>query len=784
MTTPLGVPIEAVRYAVHVDGGPDPGWDVRRLRLSEAISEPYALSLDLIAHVGADDIDIDELLGAELDLEIERGPVCRTVCGLIHRVSSLGAGSDEFMVQVEVVPAFSYLVHHVDTRIFQDQTVPEILEQVLGTALGQYGRKLDASRLHDHYIVRDYCVQYAESVFDFASRLMEEEGISYLFEPEQDNGKLTGVELMVLLDQAPGKPNADFEEIEGIFEAEVSLITNKPETADEESLQTLEWTRPERANKVAMRRFNWKQPAPDAIAQAQLAAPPRRSRVREIYIPEDRRRVQDKRGDDAYTGTTTDEDEALSAQRRFELLTDDGGWGKGTSNLVGMVAGGTFTLSGHAPTPLAGSKLLVTRVVHIGSAPETERGAAPEGLRFHGSFECTPAQVPLRPALDTKRPRILGPQTAIVTGPPGEEIHTDRHGRIKVHFHWDRVSPFDDTASCWVRVAQSVAGPGWGSWSLPRVGMEVVVDFLDGNPDRPLVTGCVYNGDNQPPCALPQDKTKTTIKSRSSPGGGGSNELRFEDAAGHEEVYFHAQKDHNEVVGNDHTRTVRANETVSVGGDQAMTISGNRVVVVDGQDGQAPHYSITVKDDYSLAAAKTVLVKAEEKITLQCKTTFIELTPDAIVLQAGENGSRIQLDIEALVQSKHGGKVHLDEVGNVVARAKDEASLSLTNAAIVRSKPGAKVELTGEATVAAAQDGASLVLNADATMQGNTVDLTSEGAQLELTTAALLTSVHSAAMQAPTVSCLGESVAKVGGTTVEVLGVVLTTVKGAAVKIN
>ncbi len=800
MTNATRTPIDDVRYVVHIEGGPDPGWEVRRLRLQESISEPYELSLDLVARVPPEEIDPDALLGADLELEIERGPVSRSICGLVHRVSSVASDSDELVVQLQVVPAFRYLAQHVDTRIFQDQTVPEILAQVLGPTLGQYGRKLDTSRLREGYVVRDYCVQYAESDFDFASRLMEEEGIGYVFRPEEAGGKPTGVERMVLVDQEPSQPNAGFEDVEGIFDREVSIIADRPDTADEESIQSLEWTRPEQPSKIVLRRYNWKRPSPEGIPHAERSVEPRRGRVREIYIPDDRRRLEDKLGDDAYEGTELDEDEAIASRRRFELLAGDHGRGHGTSNLVGMIAGSIFTLADHASPTLAGKRLLVTRVVHQGHAPETERNAEAEGPRFQGSFECILADVPFRPPLATPRPRIHGPQTAIVTGPSGEEIHTDIHGRIKVHFHWDRLSPFDDTSSCWVRVAQTLAGPGWGSWSLPRVGMEVIVDFLDGNPDRPLVTGCVYNGQNRPPYDMPAGKTKTTIKSQTSPGGGGSNELRFDDGAGSQEVYFHAQKDHNEVIENDHTRTVKANETidvkvdrsvsvggnqsVSVTGDQTINVTGNQVVVVDGGGQGSPHYSITVNDDYALSAAKTVHVKAEERITLQCKTTIIELTPDRIVLQAGESGSRMVLDVEALVRSKNEGVVHLDSSGYVVAQAKQKGMLALTGSAVLSSEPGATVALTGEAKLAAPEGGASLLLNADAKMEGNNAHVSSQGANLDLTTAATLGSGESATVQAPTVTCAGESTATITAASVDVLGSGVTTVKGAAVKIN
>ena len=215
---------------------------------------------------------------------------------------------------------------------------------------------------------------------------------------------------------------------------------------------------------------------------------------------------------------------------------------------------------------------------------------------YRNVFECIPLDTPFRPDRRTDKPVIPSIQTAVVTGPAGEEIHVDEHGRIKVHFHWDRVGALDENSSCWIRVEQAWAGPSWGFWWVPRIGMEVVIHFVDGDPDRPLATGCVYNGANLLPYELPAEKTKSTIKSNSTPGGGGSNELRFEDKAGSEEIYAHAQKDYNEVVENDHntlvhhdqtitvdndqTQTIHVNQTETVNGNQVMTVDGNRTVVV------------------------------------------------------------------------------------------------------------------------------------------------------------------------------------------------------------
>ncbi len=179
--------------------------------------------------------------------------------------------------------------------------------------------------------------------------------------------------------------------------------------------------------------------------------------------------------------------------------------------------------------------------------------------------------MPFRPDAQDPASLAAGAADGDRRGPAGEEIHTDEHGRIKVQFHWDREGQGDDKSSCWIRVSQAWAGPGWGALYLPRIGQEVVVEFLEGDPDRPLVTGSVYNGHNPPPLDLPGEKTKSTLRSNSSPGGGGFNELRFEDAAGEEEIFLHAQKDFNIVVENDKTQQVGGNETLLVEKDRSQS---------------------------------------------------------------------------------------------------------------------------------------------------------------------------------------------------------------------
>lgn len=253
--------------------------------------------------------------------------------------------------------------------------------------------------------------------------------------------------------------------------------------------------------------------------------------------------------------------------------------GSGTSVCPRLTPGHMFTLSSSAGA-LRDDLLrdyLVVSVRHSGEQPQAlELSGTGLDSSYENQFECIPADVPYRPVEWPRRPEMRGLQTAIVVGPAGEEVHTDEHGRVKVQFHWDRLGKRDENSSCWVRVSQLWAGQGWGAMWIPRIGHEVIVDFIEGDADRPIVTGRVYHGDNTPPYSLPDKKTTSTIKSDSSPGGGGSNELRFEDQKGGEEVYLHAQKDWTIAVENDKNQTVGHDETLNIGNDRKKSVGNNQ----------------------------------------------------------------------------------------------------------------------------------------------------------------------------------------------------------------
>lgn len=774
MPAPAPTPIPVVRYAFECADLP---WYVRHVHLQEFLGRPY----DCVLHLVLDDPDapLDDLVGANAFLEISRSEdpetLPRVVKGCVQEVEVLACSHHRTHTRIHLAPALSYLYQTRRSRIFQELTIPEILDQVLTPVLSARDRAFDLSALDKRgFQPRDYCVQYEETDLDFLHRLLEEEGLAYHFDQTSEKW-----ERLVLM--AEGEDYPDFEGLDG--RAEVPVIPDRGETAELESIEALEWSRRTRAPRVTQRAWDWISNPPEIheetyTNEAQEEHPPQQPPpLGELYDHDDHRLL--------------DLELKARAQRKQEALATRDGMARGQGNLTGFSPGLIFELVDHERE----GRYLLTHVTHSGDAPEGDLlEGNTRGPSYENRFLCIPASRPYRLDRISRKPIIPGPQTAVVTGPEPEEIHTDEHGRIKVRMHWDRSDTPPEDASCWIRVAQTWAGPGWGTLFIPRVGMEVLVTFINGDPDRPLVTGCVYNGGNQPPYPLPDEKTKSTIKTRSSPGGDGYNELRFEDAAGNEEIFLHAQKNLNEVVGNANSRSVGAAQTISVGGSRTVTVQGNHSVIVKGkgkgskdQALDPPHYSVTVDSAYELTASKTIQVNADDRITLQCKTTRIELTPTKIVLQAGEEGSRIELDIEALILSKKKGWVLLDKEGNVTAKAKDEAALTLTSCAELVSKAGATVALTGEAAMgapgAAEGKGASLLLNANAALQGHEVGLTSQGAGLTLTTAAELVSKENTLIQGATTACIGDAVI-VQGNNVDVLGSTLANIRAPLVTIN
>ena len=608
--------LAATVYTFTSEGTPDTVWHVRRFTLVEALSEPYRLTLEVVT----EDLGVDPtaLLGAPCELRIDRDVNARVVFGVAARMSELGVVTDRLLVQLDVVPAFALLGQVINTRFFQELSVPDILRQILEPALAGDGRRVRFDLDAAAYEPREYCVQYRESDLEFAAQLMQEEGILFYFEHPGDGR----AELLVLAgesDRCRPLALADGREV-------IDYNPRQSGTALRECVDSLTPTHALRTTSIVQRDFDWQSPA-DSPYHRERRSKDLRGRDREVFDHDDARLFRD--------------DGARRARRKLEQHAAQTRVFLGTSDVTELTPGYTFNLLGHPQHHLDRDYLLV-RVRHRGEAPEEDmfaRGAV--GTRYENEFEAIPADVPWRPEPTLPKPRTHGPQTAIVVGPPGEEIHTDEHGRIKVHFHWDRVSPFDDTASCWIRVVQKWSGPSWGALFIPRIGMEVLVEFLDGDPDRPVVTGCVYNGQNPPPYPLPDQKTKSTIKTDSSPGGGGFNEIRFEDAAGAEEIFVHGQLDMNTVIERDTTRKGGRDDSSTIGRHQNDTVGVDRTAKVGNNEtltvGNNQSLSVGVNQTVSIGANQSTSVGANQSLNVGANQTIAVAANQSVTVSANQS---------------------------------------------------------------------------------------------------------------------------------------------------
>ena len=510
---------------------------VVRFEGQEGLSELFRF--EVIVACEDDAVGFDGVLGqpALLTMVADEGEP-RYVHGLVARLRQGDFGKKLTTYHVTIVPRPWRLLHRHDCRIFQELTAPEIIKRVLEGA-GLAAETDFRFAVQSAYVAREYCVQYRESDWAFVSRLMEAEGIFYFFQHEADK------HVLVLGD----KPSVHAP-ISGVstvkFKAPLGALSHG------EHVHRFHYAEEIRSGKVSIRDYDFKKPGLKLESEKSGAA----FADLEVY---------DSPGDYALPATG-DALAAIRVEERASLRKV----GEGESACERLAPGSTFTLSEHSREAF-NRELLVTRVDHRGAEP----AMAETGIdlpRYENRFEVIPSDVPFRPARTTPRPTVKGVQSAVVVGPSGEEIHTDEHGRVKVQFFWDRLGKKDDKSSCWIRVSQIWAGEGWGAMHVPRVNQEVLVDFFEGDPDRPIIVGRVYHGTNVPPYALPAHKTRSTIKSSSTPGGNGSNELRFEDKAGSEEVYLHGQKDWTIAIEDDKNQTIGHDETLSVANDRSAEI--------------------------------------------------------------------------------------------------------------------------------------------------------------------------------------------------------------------
>ncbi len=654
---------------------------VAAFQVREQISRPYAIHLDLAYQA---EVDFEDIIGKPALLTIESDEQDRYFHGIVSDFSQTGTKGRRLLYRVQVVPAVALLALEQDCRIFQNLTVDAIVSQVLKDA----GIAADSFefRLQGNYPQRDYCVQYRETDLDFISRLLEAEGIFYFFEHSTDRHAIVFGDSTVCVKPVSGRD-------EVVFNPDSGLV------AEEEAVGEFERTRRLHTGKYALQDYRFKNPALNLGTH-----------------------VKDKEYDqyefyDYPGGYKTREEGNQLVKVRLQQAVLSGDVARGRSNIARLVPGFTFRLSGHDINSF-NKEYLITEITHEGNQPQV-LGERADGTSSYGnSFAAVPSSVTIRPKQITPIPVVQGVHTAIVTGPSGEEIHTDEHGRVKVQFHWDRLGKKDDKSSCWIRVSQAWAGAGWGAIFIPRIGQEVIVDFIEGNPDRPIITGRVYHGTNTPPYQLPADKTKSTIKSDSSKGGGGSNEIRFEDKKGSEEIYLHGQKDWNIVIENDKNQSIGSNETLqvgsnrtkTVGADQSESIAVNKNIHVGGNHNETvgATYSLAVAANKSenvgtfstetVGAAKALTIGAAYQVTVGAALNETVGAAKAEEVGASKSvvvGSNLTCSVGADLTTTVGGK-HDEEVSEaydlkakkVRIIAEDEIALKTGSAQITMQKNG------------------------------------------------------------------------------------------------
>ena len=531
--------------------GEDVEWHVRSAHFSDAIGALTSCSVDARAPKDAA-LDEEELLSKAAHLSLERGDEHRSIRGII-RQAHVSRRAEHTAVHLEIVPAAWTLTQIVDSRVYQDVSVPDLVERIMREALD--GQRSVRKDLTETYKPHEYLVQYRESSWAFIQRLCDDEGVFLYF--DHDEGE---EETLVLADTNDNRPV-----LREAAEGKIPYEQSQERIAGREVAYGVHRHRRMGPTDAAVKGYDWTHPAlnveKERKGRGSWSGP-----ALEVYDHHHAVKHHDyEEGGGSYQSHTADRASRHHTER-LDLARQH--WTVRTT-VVTAKPGHVFELTG---TEEHDARYLITSV-------DARLTTGEHGGELDTSMDVIPAELPYRPPVP-ERPIMPGPETATVVGPAGEEIHTDKHGRIKVQFHWDRRGQRNEQSSAWIRVAQGWAGTGWGFMFIPRIGMEVIVSFLGGDPDRPIVTGCVYNGTNTPPYALPDDKTKSTIKTNSSLGSGGFNELRFEDKAGKEEVYIHAQRDFNETVKRNHSTGVKGNQSNSVSGNQSDTVGKNQTTSV------------------------------------------------------------------------------------------------------------------------------------------------------------------------------------------------------------
>ena len=527
-------------------------------------------------------LSFDDIVGKKVTLQIPLSSGgSRYVNGIVGRFAQAGRDRRFAYYVADVYPWLWLLTMSANCQIFQNMSTPDIVKKVFSDlGFSDFQDKLTAT-----YQPREFCVQYRETAFAFVSRLMEEEGIFYFFSHDSSSHTMIMADDSTSWAACAGLTTARYAGDPGDWVAD-DVIT---ECSSAQTVTPAQYKLDD---------YNFLTPDTDLLATVSGS-----DASLSIY---DFPGLHSKQSQ----GETIAGIRLSALELPAKLLS-------GASRVRGLAAGVKFTMSSHYRADLNGDYVVSSLQV---TGTQTE---------YANSFEAFPASATYRPATRTPRPSIPGSQPALVVGKSGEEIWTDQYGRIKIKFYWDQSNAQDETASCWIRVASPWAGKQWGSISIPRIGQEVVVTFFEGNPDRPIVIGSVYNAGQTVPYTLPDDQTKSTIKTNSSKGGSGFNELRFDDKAGSEEVFLQAQKDLNVNVLNCHTSTVTK--------DEALTINGKRILSVTGDEAHTnkANFSSDISGNFTLKVSGNISIEASGSVAIKSGSTFENQAGTSLTNKAG-----------------------------------------------------------------------------------------------------------------------------------------------------
>ncbi|QQK71696.1 type VI secretion system tip protein VgrG [Pectobacterium versatile] len=603
-----------LQFTVKVGALPASTFAVVDFQLSEALNQPFALSLNLASALPG--IDFGTVLDQPCELLVwYEGELKRRVSGIVSAFAQGDTGFRRTRYQAEVRPALWRLGLRTNARIFQAQK-PEV---IIGTLLEESGITDYAFALRHDHAPREYCVQYRESDLAFVTRLVAEEGLYFFHEFEEGKHRVVFADDAGALSKGP--------------ELFFNLATQG--LSEGEYVRRFRYAEAVSTAEVALKDYSFKTPA-YGLLHSKMSGELAHQRESYQHYDYPGRFKQDPSGK-AFTGY------------RLDALRAGAMTGSGESNAAMLMPGSSFTLTEH-PNPTLNSGWQLVAITHSGQQPQAlEEESGGEPTTYSNSFEVISAKNTWRADLPYK-PMVDGPQIATVVGPAGEEIYCDEYGRIKLQFPWDRYGSSNDQSSCWVRVSQGWAGGQYGLIAIPRIGHEVIVSFLEGDPDQPIVTGRTFHATNPSPYPLPANKTRTSIRT-STHKGSGFNELRFEDQAGQEEVFIHAQKDMNTVVLNNRSTTVTADHTESVGGNQAVSVVKDQSTEIQGQQSivVTKNRNTVVDDNDSLQVKNNIAIQSQKgDILIATDKGFIGIGADGVINIKGThiviNGQQIDLN--------------------------------------------------------------------------------------------------------------------------------------------